>query len=147
MMSSVMPSRKYSSSLAPLRFSKYRTATDFVLCLAGPVFESRLAGGPALAGIEVALQAYKIGLDVRGSLVSKVSVFFQRLFDNAAEALRQSGIHFHDRRRIAVEDCFVDHSRGVALEGKNAGRHLIKNGSQRKQIGPRIGELTARLLG
>ena len=29
MMSSVMPSRKYSSSLAPLRFSKYSTATDF----------------------------------------------------------------------------------------------------------------------
>jgi len=29
MMSSVIPSRKYSSSLLPLRFSKYRTATDF----------------------------------------------------------------------------------------------------------------------
>jgi hypothetical protein len=29
MMSSVMPSRKYSSSFTPLRFSKYRTAMDF----------------------------------------------------------------------------------------------------------------------
>ena len=28
MMSSVIPSRKYSSSFAPLKFSKYKTATD-----------------------------------------------------------------------------------------------------------------------
>src|SRR5271154_2801902 len=40
MTSSVIPSRRYSSSLAPLRFSKYKTATDFPLGLETPESES-----------------------------------------------------------------------------------------------------------
>src|SRR6266403_4441912 len=40
MMSSVMPSRRYSSSFTPLKFSKYKTASDFVPLLDVPAFES-----------------------------------------------------------------------------------------------------------
>ena len=42
--SSVIPSRRYSSSFTPLKFSKYRTANDF-----GPLFDV-----PALESVETA---------------------------------------------------------------------------------------------
>ena len=33
------------------------------------------------------------------------------------------------------------------VNGSDAGRHLIEHGAERKQVGARVGELPARLLG
>ena len=98
-MSSVMPSRKYSSSLTPLRFSKYSTATDFSAGLA----PRRRAGRDASAcrrraRIEIAPKPHQIGLEVRGRLVAEVAVLLERLVEHAAELRRQRRIELGGRR-------------------------------------------------
>src|ERR1051325_7621846 len=47
MMSSVIPSRRYSASFTPLKFSKYSTAIDFGPAFALPDFESVVAAAAA----------------------------------------------------------------------------------------------------
>ena len=146
MMSSVMPSRKYSSSFTPLRFSKYSTATECRLGggrrRAGPLSRGR---APA-AGVQVALQADEIGLELGGGLVAQVAVLLERLLQDARRAPAARRRHLAERRRIAVEDGVEDHRRRVARERQRAGRHLVQHRAEREQVGARVGELPARLL-
>ena len=79
MMSSVMPSRKYSSSFTPLRFSKYSTAIDCSAALAGCATRPLAAGAPAAAGVEVALEPHQVGLEFRRRLIAQVAILLERL--------------------------------------------------------------------
>ena len=50
------------------------------------------------------------------------------------------------RSRIVVEDVVEDDGRGVALERKRRGSHLIEDGAEGEDVGAGVGELSAGLL-
>jgi hypothetical protein len=108
---------------------------------------ARAVGRAVPSGIEVAPDAMQVGLQLGRGLVPETAVFLERLLQQPAERLRQPGGRLRRRGRIPVENGVEHDRRRVALKRQDAGRHLIQDGTEREQIGARVGELAARLLG
>ncbi len=143
MMSSVIPSRKYSSSFTPLRFSKYRTAIDFSAdCSVGASARVGERGLPAVARVEVPLQPEQVGLQVGGGLVAEVAVLLERLVEIPGRVRRHRRVGLRQRPRVAVEDRLEHHRLRVALE-----RHAVRSPSGRAPRRARTGRCAHRSAG
>ncbi len=101
----------------------------------------------ASARLHVALEPHQVGLELGRGLVAHGAILLERLLEDARERRRERRVHLVDRGRLAIEDRLVDHRRGLAFERQHAGRHLVEHRAEREQVGARVGELSARLLG
>src|SRR5882724_2540758 len=96
--------------------------------------------------IEIALQSLECCLQIGGALIPQISVLLQGLPNDPAELLRQRRIDLIHRHRISIEDGFKYDRRCLPLDGKDAGRHLIQDGAERKKVRARVRDLSSRLL-
>ena len=102
--------------------------------------------GPAQPRFGFFLQALQVGLHLRRARVTLAAVFLHRLPDNAFQFLGKRGVQSQRRRRFGVQNRIQGHDHVVAGEGLLPGGHLIEHHAERKQIGPRVKFLAARLL-
>ncbi len=91
-------------------------------------------GGVGASGSGVAFEALEVGSDLGRALVAQLTILFQSLVDDLFQLGRQIGVDAHGGSRLAVQDGVKDYGGGVAAEGDDAGRHLVEDGSERKQV-------------
>ena len=103
--------------------------------------------GSDLAGIDLPLQACKIGAQFRGDLVAHLAIFFEGFVENARELGGDVGIQGDRSHRSAVQDVVEDHRAGGARERLPAGDQLIEDAAQREEVAARVEFLATGLFG
>jgi hypothetical protein len=99
-----------------------------------------------VARVGVALQAQEVRLELGRGLAAQVAVLLEGLREDPPELGRQRRHELGDGRRLPVEDRVEDDGRGLALEGQDAGGHLVEHGPEREEVRARVRQLAARLL-
>ena len=88
--------------------------------------------------MRLALQALQVDAHLRGVLVAKIAVFFERFVDDVFELRREIGIQPQRRRRITIKNRLEGDARAFATEGKCAGRHFVKHRAEGEEVCTRV---------
>ena len=148
-MSSVIPSRKYSSSFAPLWFSKYITATErWRAAAAGASEPDAVFSADAFRPESRSrLRRFRSARSSAAVWDRRSRILLERLVQNALQREGQARIELLRRRGRGVEDAVEDERRGRGGEGRDARRHFVEHDAQREQVRPRVQLLAPGLFG
>src|SRR6266850_652965 len=98
------------------------------------IWRGERAGCRGAARIGVALQARQIRSQISGGLISKGTVFLERLADDAFEFGGDVRIDPGRRGRSARQDRFKDDSGSFTTKGDCTGCHLVQDRAKGEQI-------------
>ena len=106
---------------------------------------NRTQGCPS-PGFDIPFQPLQVAAQVGRGLVAQIAILFEQLLDDLLQLGGQRRVQLRHRQGIMLQNAVEDDRRSRAIEGQPAGRHLIKDRAQRKQVGARIDFLATRLL-
>ncbi len=104
-------------------------------------------GGDDATGVQVALQPLQIGLDVTRRLIPALAILLEQPADDVLERRDDVGVDRARRHRDAIQDLVEDDRRRLALEGLDAGRHLVHHHAEREEVAALVDGLAAGVLG
>jgi len=97
--------------------------------------------------LSVALESLQVGAQFRGVLVADVTIFLQRLVDDAFQAVGNIGIQTHWRSWRPVQNGVEGGSRSVATEWQPSGGHFVEHHAEGEKIGAGVNVFAPNLLG
>src|ERR1051325_7711001 len=165
MISSVIPSLKYSSSMSWFMFLNGSTASEFSTAGAGrvrwrksvaamaqatrivPTAPPRKSGTPLPPLLRPGEYSPKILCDLAGTLIPNLPVLFQASLDDLFERPRQTLTQRPGRCRSFVDDGIADCRLMLAAKRKSPCGELVENNAKGKQVGPMIDLFALNLLG
>ena len=105
----------------------------------GRVGSERCSVAVSREGVDGGGQGFGGGVSIRG-------ILRQAAHDEMVKGRRQRRIVMRRRRRRAGNDLRADGADRIAIEGPNAGRHLVKNDTQREKVGTGVLQITENLF-
>src|SRR5215472_3214236 len=90
------------------------------------------------AGSCFALQAAKVGANLRSDLVAEIPIFLESFADDFFQPRRKIGIEAERAQGRPVQNPVENGGGGIAAEGKRAGCHLVENSAERKEVSARV---------